>query len=153
MAIKNLEAAKESLENKTFISDVGCWIYFAATDHSGYGNIWIEGRCYKAHRVSYEITKGPIPDGMYVLHRCDKPSCVNPEHLFVGDQYANMRDMFSKGRQGDRSLEKNGRCILQRDDVNQIFNLLDQGYYQYEIASMFGVAQTTISYVKRRGRI
>lgn len=80
-----------------------CWLWTGCRKKAfGYGKIG-EGRMGQrtllAHRVSWEITNGSIPDGAMVLHRCDNPPCVNPRHLFLGDQLDNMRDMVSKGRQ------------------------------------------------------
>lgn len=76
----------------------GCWLWTASLGSTGYGQISIDGRHRKAHRVSWELHNGEIPDGMCVLHRCDVPSCVNPEHLWLGDQPANLKDMWAKGR-------------------------------------------------------
>lgn len=80
--------------------DSGCWLWMAARNARGYGCVGRDvGRGYwLAHRVSWELANGPIPDGLFVLHRCDVPSCVNPHHLFVGTNADNMRDMALKGR-------------------------------------------------------
>jgi len=80
-----------------------CWIWKGSKRNKGYGAfVWanscgtvIQGR---AHRFSYEIHKGVIPKGMFVLHKCDEPSCVNPEHLFIGSNQDNVDDMMKKGR-------------------------------------------------------
>lgn len=72
----------------------GCWLWTANTRPNGYGLFGSVG----AHRVAYELCVGPIPSGMYVCHRCDNPACVRPDHLFVGTQLDNMRDMVTKGR-------------------------------------------------------
>lgn len=64
----------------------------------GYGVIYFNGRQTYTHRVSYELHVGPIPDGLFILHRCDVPACVNPDHLFVGSAADNVADMMAKGR-------------------------------------------------------
>lgn len=74
-----------------------CWEWQAAKIR-GYGLFEYKGKSRRAHRVSWEITYGDIPKGMYVLHKCDNPACVNPNHLFLGTQEDNMRDMIQKGR-------------------------------------------------------
>lgn len=74
-----------------------CWIWTAAKIN-GYGVFWHSGKNMKAHRLSYEAAFSPIPIGLYVLHHCDVPSCVNPAHLFLGTQRDNIQDMDSKGR-------------------------------------------------------
>ena len=85
----------------------GCWVWTGTRQVFGYG---ISLRYRLAHRVSWEIANGPIPDGLWVLHRCDNPPCVNPAHLFLGTQTENMRDMTAKGRHphSRRTTCKNG---------------------------------------------
>lgn len=76
-----------------------CWIWTGAARPTGYGICRWRQRPDGAHRVSWEMANGrAVPDGMYVLHRCDNPQCVNPRHLFVGTHSDNMRDMLAKGR-------------------------------------------------------
>jgi hypothetical protein len=76
----------------------GCWEWMASCINSGYGQIRVDGKGVLAHRFSYDHFIGPIPDGHYVCHHCDNPSCVNPEHLFLGTQSDNMMDRDNKGR-------------------------------------------------------
>ena len=86
----------------------GCLIWTGTVDRRGYGKIGAGGRGGKslaAHRVAWEFANGPIPDGAWVLHRCDVPACCNPSHLFLGDSAANVADMVSKGRHRPRGLK------------------------------------------------
>lgn len=79
-----------------------CWLWTASTRHKGYGAFAyrLDGRMVndRAHRFSYQLHVGPIPAGMFVLHSCDVPACVNPAHLFLGTNTDNVRDMMAKGR-------------------------------------------------------
>ncbi len=90
--------------NKRFWSKVdktsGCWVWTAGRfKPTLYGAFQDEGKAKRAHRVSWEMTNGEVPDGLDVLHKCDNPPCVKPDHLFLGTQADNNRDRDSKGRQ------------------------------------------------------
>jgi hypothetical protein len=103
----------ERFRAKYIVADNGCWLWTAGK-HDGYGRITVDERGYFAHRWSYEYHVGPIPDGLLVLHHCDTPACVNPEHVFVGTQADNMADMVAKGRQGVRG-GRNRRLTLEQE--------------------------------------
>lgn len=76
----------------------GCWIWKKCIHISGYGNLRVEGKTKKAHRVSFELKNGPIPEGMDVLHKCDVRSCINPDHLYLGTDKENAQDREDRGR-------------------------------------------------------
>ena len=100
----------------------GCWLWLLSCDHSGYGNISILGRKFSAHRVSWAAFNNAIPAGACVLHRCDVPCCVNPDHLWLGTHSDNMRDCVAKGRfrggLGPRSVRRNtvGATYVAKND-------------------------------------
>jgi HNH endonuclease len=100
-----------------------------------------------AHRVSWEIHFGPIPDGMCVLHKCDVPNCINPRHLFLGTKMDNAKDMIKKGRQKKGALLPQAK--LNEESVLEIRNSTQT---QKELAKKFGVSQTAISFAKNRLR-
>jgi hypothetical protein len=82
----------------------GCWIWTGSSNDAGYGVVWTDDKILVgAHRFSYELHNEPITGGLFVLHRCDNPPCVNPEHLFLGTAADNVHDMIRKGR------NRNGR--------------------------------------------
>ena len=123
-----------------------CWNWRAARIASGqYGAIKVKmpggWRHELAHRVSWHLVNGPIPEGVFVLHHCDNKLCVNPKHLFLGTQKDNIHDMLRKGRNvGFRKLT--------RDEVRQIrFLWATRVYTQPEIASVFKCCPQTISLI------
>ena len=80
-----------------------CWEWTAANTFMGYGTIKIEGKTRATHRLSWEWAHGiPVPKGKFICHRCDNPPCVNPDHLFLGDNSGNIEDCVAKGRHKSR---------------------------------------------------
>lgn len=131
-------------DNVFYGSPCGCHYWIGTYGNHGYGCLSTE----LAHRVSYELYKGPIPKSMVILHSCDNRKCVNPNHLFLGTNQDNVRDMVSKGRQAKGKLIPQSK--LDESQVQQIRALLFKGVKQEEIARLFNVGQSNISYIKTK---
>lgn len=121
-----------------------CWLWTAGKTSDGYGSFKIGKRSVRSHRFSFELVNGPIPKGMLICHRCDVPSCIRPEHLFIGSNAENHQDRNKKGRQARGS--KSGRAILTEADV-----LLIRGSTETQkvLAVRYGVDPSTIGYARR----
>lgn len=91
------------------VTECGCWIWMGACSGRGYGSIRIGQKTERAHRLAWELFKGPIEDGLHVLHRCDITYCVNPDHLFLGSHQDNMIDKEKKDRGNHASGRRNGK--------------------------------------------
>lgn len=128
-----------------------CWLWVGYKGHYGYGKITNEqGKQVRAHRYMYEKYKGKIPEGMKILHKCDVTACVNPDHLFLGTQKDNVKDMMDKNRGGYKSFhgEKHWASKLTMEQVERIREMYALGdYYQSQLAKKFGVSQQVISKV------
>lgn len=106
-----------------------CWYWTGHKIPSGYGTFCVNGKFNYAHRLSWEIENGEIPEGLYILHKCDNPSCVNPNHLFSGTQADNMQDMVNKGRKVSNPPKgiKHPLSKLTDDDIREIRKIYIKG--------------------------
>lgn len=126
--------------------NTGCWLWAGRHDSNGYGR----GHFYKrtiqlAHRFSYVIHKGPIPEGSCALHVCDNPACVNPDHLYLGDQRQNNIDRDVRKRQKTKRGKEHKLAKLTDDDVRQIRLLHEPRVFATRrLAKIFGVSQRKI---------
>jgi hypothetical protein len=139
-----------------------CWLWQANKNNMGYGMIRFGGKIDKvlAHRVSYFLRNGPISDEICVLHRCDTPACVNPDHLFLGTKKDNNDDMTRKGRRrwGHNPLypppihrgEAANSAKLTEAQVLEIRALMAAGATGPQMAIKFGIARSTANRIKRR---
>lgn len=133
--------------------DDECWVWQGRAYSNGYGAITVSSRGHLlAHRVSYELHKGPIPDKQMICHKCDNPPCVNPAHLFAGTALENMQDMERKGRRARvGSLgENHPRHKVSESDVLEIRALWMQGIPQTEIAKRFGIVKQQVNNIVHR---
>lgn len=105
---QRFKTPQQKFDEKYGVDDqTGCWNW-KKTSGRRYGNMHYDGTAQQAHRVSWQLHRGPIPDGLHVLHRCDNTKCVNPDHLFLGTRSDNMVDMVAKGRDGKAGRLKAG---------------------------------------------
>jgi HNH endonuclease len=140
-----------------FISNVdqsgglnSCWPWQGIIGPTGYGIFTINGKNYKAHRVSYLLANGRIDDNLLVLHTCDFRSCVNPKHLHQGTAKDNSQDAVHKKRNTKVFGEQNGNHKLTQRQVKAIRMMYgDRLASQKAIAKAFGVCEATISYIVR----
>lgn len=152
----------------------GCWGWLGTVYGSnGYPRMWTGTKATGAHRFSWEIRFGALPEGLHVLHKCDTPTCTNPEHLFLGTIADNNKDRARKGRscRGDAHWqrryperrktggeqwtrkhpelvprgERNGNSKLDAGKVRAIRELYKDGFSQNQIAKQFKIGQSTIS--------
>lgn len=131
---------------KVEIHESGCWNWTMALTHKGYGRAFLNGEQWRAHRLSYSLFIGPIPDGLQVCHRCDNPRCSNPEHLFVSDQLGNMRDMITKGRKVFKQGEVHHSAKL--TDA-QVLAIRSDSRANRLIAADYGIHKSYVNVIRR----
>lgn len=125
-----------------------CWIWRRSTI-KGYGKTCHKGKSRYAHRVSYEVFVGPIPEGKRVCHKCDTPLCINPAHLFLGTQKENIHDALNKGRMNHPKRQAHWKTTLTEEDVAYIRSSTEKSV---RLAEKFGVAPNSISSIRRGHR-
>ncbi len=149
-----------SEENRTYLmkrflekvnKTSSCWLWTGAKQHPkrsqpiGYGVMLVRPRpryAMLAHRLSWELFRSPVPDALRVLHKCDNPPCVNPDHLFLGTQGDNMEDCVSKGRK--EKGESHFRARLTESQVLEIRGKHESGIGYPTLAKEYRVGKTTI---------
>jgi hypothetical protein len=121
-----------------------CWEWKSTKLPAGYGNFWANGKLKRAHRVSYEIYKGEFPGYMHVLHTCDNPSCVNPDHLVLGTALDNSKDKFRKKRENHPIGESAHNARLTQHRANRIREFYSIGESMLTLSESFKVGIATI---------
>lgn len=132
--------------------NTGCWLWESRADRGGYGWLKEIGRKYlRAHRLSWTLHRGEIPPGMCVLHKCDTPACVNPDHLFLGTHLDNARDRVQKGRGRGGSMGMAGKfnpsVKLTEEEVRAIRSDTRQ---LLAIAGDYGISDSQVSSIRLR---
>jgi hypothetical protein len=143
-------SSKKLLPHEIFFNNIatdenGCWIYKVG---NRYGKIYIERKTITAHRYSYLLHKGSIPNGLCVCHKCDVMKCVNPDHLFLGTKKDNVQDMLSKNRGNRKKGSKHHRTILNEEQIAQIKRRILNGERIHHLKDEYGVNRTMLYQMK-----
>ena len=144
------------LREKSILNGMtGCMEWQGAKHRDGYGIMFVgTRRWWLTHRLAWDATRGQIPEGLHVLHRCDNPCCINIDHLFVGNHADNQADKVRKGRAftGNHAGEAHSQARLTAASVRSIRSLRASGLELKVIAAMYGVTFQTVSDISRRKR-
>lgn len=137
---KSIPPLKERFDAKWMPEpNSGCWLWTASVDPMWkYGCILVNGKPERAHRVSWRLYRGEIPAGICVLHQCDTPECVNPDHLFLGTTQDNTIDMLKKGRGGKKLT------------VQQVLAIRADKRRPYLIAKDYGIHQGNVTAIQNK---
>jgi predicted XRE-type DNA-binding protein len=134
--------------SKTELMESGCHEWRSTLHRGGYGKFWFNGKQSPAHRVAWELLVGEIPEGSWVLHKCDNRKCVNPEHLYLGDAKQNKLDTIER-------CDWYGNMQVSFDTIKEIRARYENGgVTQQQLADEYGIHQTQVSrLVKLKQRI
>ncbi len=124
--------------------NTGCWLWIGSIGNQGYGRLYANNKQNLAHRLSWGRFNGVIPKGMYICHKCDVPSCINPDHLFLGTQKDNIRDASKKGR-----IPRGEDNCLSKLMNNQVIGIRKATGSHDEIAATFNISRANVGAIKR----
>lgn len=124
-----------------------CWLWTGPKDKNGYGLTRVDGVTARVPRVAYKQYFGEIPMGLHVLHTCDQPSCIRPEHLRLGTHKQNMADMVAKGRAHRPLGELNGRAKLTEEKVSEVRKRLEAGVKPDTVAAQLNIPRGTVHHI------
>lgn len=135
---------------RSVVKSEGCWDWKGVAHHSGYCHMNYDGKSMSINRISWELNFGEIPNGLFVLHKCDNRRCSNPDHLFLGSSKDNHKDMMNKGRQNIPFGENHKNSKLTSDNVKKIKELLQLGVTMSRISKDFKISMGSINAIKHR---
>jgi len=138
------------LDNVRVDEQTGCWDWLKFKDRNKYGHIKVLGKSELVHRVAYQTLVGDIPSGMFVCHRCDNPSCLNPEHLFIGTNQDNIDDKVAKNRQSKIGQQKGSKHSLAKLTEKDIVDIRISTLSQNKLALLYGMTQSSISQIQNK---
>lgn len=141
--MRKTKTTEERFKEKVKLVESGCHEWQSTIHRDGYGKFWLDGAQVASHRVSYMITKGDVPEGKMVLHRCDNRKCVNPDHLYAGTASQNVRDKI------ERFKGMWGFMKFPYETVLEVRYLREKGLTQAKIAELTGVSQPHVSQMIR----
>ena len=145
-----LKQRRNEFYTKIKIDEKGCHNWIGQLDASGYGEIRIKSKGVRAHRFSWEMHRGEIPNGLWVLHHCDNRRCVNCDHLYLGTPKDNVRDMVERRRMNHSSVKKGSKSNLSKlteEKVTEIRKMRSEGHKYQTIADKFNVGIGCISHI------
>ena len=149
MSLAALGRAQERFASRVNHARDSCWLWTGYLTERGYGRICVQGHFYRPHRLAWVFFGRVIPQGFFVCHHCDNPTCVNPDHLFAGTHEDNMRDMVKKGRgrSAPHSGELHPSARLTWGQVHSIRDERAKGVPLLILAARFGVSISHISHI------
>lgn len=145
-----LNKSKVHYEKNVIKNKEGCWGWNGSFVNAGYGQSILNNRTIHASRMSWIIHNGQIPEGLWVLHKCDNPPCTNPQHLFLGNSKDNTQDMIKKGRKYNCKGSDVHFSKLNEEQVKQIRIRLSNGEKAVNLSKEFGINQAALSAIKHK---
>lgn len=139
-----MKTLQERFEEKIFYSPDGCWYWTGSLNNMGYGWFGVNRKIKLAHRVSYSLYRSSIPEGMILMHACDNPACVNPDHLKLGTMKQNTQDMISKGRTNGPKGTRNSKCRITEEQARFIKNQISLGVRPCDIYNSMKISKEIV---------